>query len=199
MGVVASPAFLAGPVVLAASLVWLPEAPVARPAGATGAAPVSASSAPATAPPAATPKTSAHPPPDVTIPPTRLPAVGVAPPSPSTSAPPPAIAAGSAFLSQIAAAPSGPAVPPEGEATAYGCGPALAYLAAYAAPGFALVCPGDAQGHQATTCDGEDPCAPGQKMIVIADPCPAAYMNEAHNSWAIQYGGAIDPYGYCRS
>jgi hypothetical protein len=96
------------------------------------------------------------------------------------------------------------AVPSEGEATAFGCGPALAYLHAYAMPGFQLTCPGSAQGHQATTCYGGStgayPCGPYQKMIVIADPCPAAYMNEAHNSWVIMgYGSGIDPYGYCRS
>jgi hypothetical protein len=44
-------------------------------------------------------------------------------------------------------------------------------------------------------------------MIVIADPCPAAYMNEAHNSWVLLHdtsgtaipGGstAIDPFGHC--
>ena len=78
-----------------------------------------------------------------------------------------------------------------------GCGPALAYLAAYAAPGFKLVCPGDSQGHQATTCISAYPCAPGEKMIIITVPCAAAYMNEAHNSWAVQDGGTIDPYGYC--
>ncbi|HXX89001.1 MAG TPA: hypothetical protein VEI83_02100 [Acidimicrobiales bacterium] len=98
-----------------------------------------------------------------------------------------------------ASAPASNGVPPEGQATAYGCGPALAYLTAYAAPGFQLVCPGDSQGHQATTCISSYPCAPGQKMIIITDPCPAAYMNEAHNSWAVQDGGSIDPYGYCRS
>ena len=36
-------------------------------------------------------------------------------------------------------------------------------------------------------------------VIAIAVPCPAAYMNEAANSW-ILYGmrpGPIDPYGSC--
>jgi hypothetical protein len=127
--------------------------------------------------------------PQTTVPTTTVPAppptTTVPPPPPTTTVPPPA--------------PASSVVPPQGQATAYGCGPALAYLAAYSAPGFQLVCPGDSQGHQATTCISSYPCAPGQKMIIITDPCPAAYMNEAHNSWAVQYGGAIDPYGYCRN
>jgi len=93
------------------------------------------------------------------------------------------------------------AVPPRGHATASGCGPALAYLGAYAEPTFTLICPGYAQGHQATTCMNSAPCLPGQRMIIIADPCPAAYMNEAANSWTIAHdtGGVIDPYGACPS
>jgi hypothetical protein len=86
---------------------------------------------------------------------------------------------------------------PVGQGTAFGCKPALVYLALYAAPGYRFVCPGDAQGHQATTCDGSYPCVPGQRLIIIADPCPAAYMNEASNSWAVLDGGEIDPYGAC--
>jgi hypothetical protein len=55
-------------------------------------------------------------------------------------------------------------------------------------------------------------------MIIIVDPCPAAYMNEAHNSWVLNWqvsqrpntdafpgenvpppdgSVAIDPYGWC--
>jgi hypothetical protein len=88
-----------------------------------------------------------------------------------------------------------------------GCAAALSYLTANAAPGFQLVCPGDADGAQALTCIGQAPCAPNQRLVVIADPCPAAYMNEAHNSWVLLHntvgtpipGGntAIDPYGHC--
>lgn len=102
---------------------------------------------------------------------------------------------------------TGAAVPPYGHATAFGCTAALAYLRAYAAAEFSLVCPGPAQGAQALTCYGEAPCAAGQKMVVIADPCPAAYMNEAHNSWVLENevegtpipdgNPRIDPYGYC--
>jgi hypothetical protein len=40
---------------------------------------------------------------------------------------------------------------------------------------------------------------PGYGIIVIHDPCPAAYMNEAHNSWIAsgRRSGSYDPYGYC--
>lgn len=88
-----------------------------------------------------------------------------------------------------------------GEATESGCSAALEYLNAYAAPGFAFECPGDAQGHQAmTTCvSGASACSV-QRLIVIAEPCPAAYMNEASNSWALigASDAPLDPYGYCR-
>ena len=98
-------------------------------------------------------------------------------------------------------------LPPYGQATAYGCGPALAYLRAYAAPAFRVECPGDALGHEGMTCYSEAPCAPGERLIAVAVPCPAAYMNEAHNSWVLQHevegtpipdgNPAIDPYGHC--
>jgi hypothetical protein len=94
-------------------------------------------------------------------------------------------------------APPAPApVVPSG----YGCGPALAYLQAHAAPGFIFQCPGYAQGHQAMTCDNVAGVCPGTKLIAIAVPCPAAYMNEASNSWVVtgQSNAAIDPYGYCQ-
>jgi hypothetical protein len=88
----------------------------------------------------------------------------------------------------VAAVPSG-----------YGCGPALAYLQAHAAPGFAFECPGFAQGHQAMTCDNVAGVCPGAEVIVISTPCPAAYMNEASNSWVVlgESDAALDPYGYC--
>ena len=95
--------------------------------------------------------------------------------------------------SQLAAAPP---VPPR-----YGCAAALAYLQQHAAPGYQLECPGDAQGHQAATCFNVAPICPnGGKRILIADPCPAAYMNEAANSQTISSGnltGPWDPFGYC--
>jgi hypothetical protein len=84
-------------------------------------------------------------------------------------------------------------------AEASGCPAALAYLRRYAAPGFALKCPGDANGHQAMTCDRNTVVCPGLREIVIADPCPAAYRNEASNSWVLSGLSTqrIDPYGYC--
>jgi hypothetical protein len=91
-------------------------------------------------------------------------------------------------------------VPAAGEATQFGCSAALAHLAAYAAPGFAYQCPGYAAGHQAeTTCAASaSPCDTG-RVIVIADPCPAAYMNEAANSWVLVgvSPAPLDPYGAC--
>lgn len=82
--------------------------------------------------------------------------------------------------------------------TGWGCGPALAWLSSHSAPGYQFECPGYADGHQAMTCINSAAC-PGIKLIVIADPCPAAYMNEAHNSWVMSglMEGSIDPYGHC--
>jgi hypothetical protein len=91
-------------------------------------------------------------------------------------------------------------LPPAGEATAFGCAAALAYLAAYAAPGFSSQCPADAGGHQAgTLCwSAVSPCDVA-RVIHIAEPCAAAYMNEASNSWVLlgQSDAPIDPYGSC--
>ncbi len=99
-----------------------------------------------------------------------------------------------------APAPSDPgAVPPVGQATAWGCGAALAYLQAYAAKGFTLECPGYAEGREAMTCMNQAGACPGTWVIAIADPCPQAYMNEASNSYVIT-GVAdtpIDPFGAC--
>ena len=80
-----------------------------------------------------------------------------------------------------------------------GCDAALAYLRANANPAFTLDCPGNAYGHEAMTCINTAGFCSGSMVIAIADPCPAAYMNEAANSW-ILYGirpGPIDPYGSC--
>lgn len=83
-----------------------------------------------------------------------------------------------------------------------GCQAAVAYLATHAAPGFTFVCPGYAFGRQAMTCVNDPPyCGDGQKLIVISDPCPAAYMNEASNSLVFSglSDAPIDPYGACSS
>ena len=81
----------------------------------------------------------------------------------------------------------------------YGCGPALSYLASHSAPGFHFECPGYALGHQAMTCQNVAGVCLGSRIIVIAVPCAAAYMNEAYNSWVVEglRSGGYDPYGYC--
>jgi hypothetical protein len=81
----------------------------------------------------------------------------------------------------------------------YGCGPALTYLAARAAPGFRFVCPGYALGHQGFTCLNIADVCPDDALIVISDPCPAAYMNEASNSWVVKGWSTapFDPFGAC--
>jgi hypothetical protein len=105
-----------------------------------------------------------------------------------------------------AATPAGAAPAPPNLASAptgpdrASCAAALAYLAAHAAPGFVSTCPHDAGGHQATTvCIRIATCVPGTGQIWIADPCPAAYMNEASNSWVLmgESDAPWDPYGYC--
>lgn len=87
-----------------------------------------------------------------------------------------------------------PGVPP-----AAGCGAALQWLSTHAAPGFRFECPGNALGHQGMTCVNLANVCPGQRIIAIADACPAAYMNEAHNSWILVglARGRLDPYGSC--
>lgn len=150
-------------------------APPARTASGIRTAPVSApvvTAPPTTAPPATAPPTTAPP---ATAPPAQhLTATN----RPSTPAPTHAAV-----------------TPPSG----YGCGPALAYLSAHAAPGFRFECPGYALGHQAMTCINVSGVCSGEKLIVINVPCQAAYMNEASNSWSMQglSNAPIDPYGYC--
>lgn len=95
--------------------------------------------------------------------------------------------------------PEPAALPGRGAATAYGCAAALAYLAAYSAPGFTFQCPGSALGHEAMTCVNQPGVCDNEKLIAIADPCSAAYMNEASNSWVLTgaSNAPIDPYGAC--
>jgi hypothetical protein len=137
--------------------------------------------------PLATPTTAPPPPPTTT---TTVPQPPPPPPPPPATVPPPPPA-------------SAPAAPAPG----WGCDSALTYLATHSAPGFTASCPGPNDGHQATTTayysNGDV-----TGTIGIEVPCPAAYMNEAHNSWVLraQYlgtsipdglGAVIDPYGYC--
>lgn len=78
----------------------------------------------------------------------------------------------------------------------WGCPAALQYLSQHANPEFTLVCPGYAMGHQAMTCYYQEAVCPNSAQIIIADPCPAAYENEAWNSWHMATG-PYDPYGWC--
>ena len=113
---------------------------------------------------------------------------------PAPSAPPPAPPA------TPAPSPGDPgAVPPVGQASAWGCGAALAYLEAYAAKGFTFECPGYAEGHEAMTCLNVAGACPNAAVIAIADPCPQAYMNETSNSFVITgtSEAPIDPFGPC--
>jgi len=103
--------------------------------------------------------------------------------------------------------PPAPAPPPPAQTVSapsgWGCGPALAYLQAHADPSFSFHCtqvPGASiEGGQALTCNFNPIYCPHSQEIWIADPCPAAYMNEASNSWVLtgQSDAPIDPYGYC--
>ena len=124
-----------------------------------------------------------------------------APPTTTTTQPPSTTTTAPAPAPQVApaaqASPSVAATPP-----GYGCAAALAYLAANANPEFSFECPGYADGNAAMTCINRDPECPGEHLIVISDPCPAAYMNEAYNSnsWSDATGTftrPIDPYGSC--
>jgi hypothetical protein len=143
---------------------------------------------PTTQPPVTTPApttTLPVPPTTVPVPPTTVPATPTTVPVPPTTVPVP----------PTTQAPVTTAPPPTTQPPGYGCAAAIAYLQAHAAPGYTFICPGYAWGHQAMTCSNHPPeCPMGVSEIVIADPCPAAYMNEASNSWG---NAPIDPYGYC--
>jgi len=119
---------------------------------------------------------------------TRPPAAARACSVPGGSCPPPR------------ASSSSPRDCPAGEATASGCAAVPTYLYAYAAPGFVFRCPAAADGHHAATMcvTTSSPCD-SERLIEIAHPCPAAYMNEVSNSWVLVGVSdvPIDPYGQC--
>lgn len=102
----------------------------------------------------------------------------------------------------MGAASAGPSTPEPSSPgpSASGCAAAEEWIATHAAPGFRVLCPADSLGHQAMTCANVAGLCPGQRIITIADACPAAYMNEAHNSWIVTglARGRLDPYGSCR-
>lgn len=121
-----------------------------------------------------------------------------APPKRAASAPKHAPARSAKVSRAVHVAASRPAAP-AASAAGYGCGAAIAYLTAHAAKGFSFVCPGYAEGHQAMTCVNTAGVCPGQNVIVINIPCPAAYKNEAFNSLLAEglVSGRIDPFGAC--
>jgi hypothetical protein len=165
---------------------------------------VTTTATPPTTPPTPTTTTTTTTPP--TTPPT--------PPATTPSTAPPAVLASAPVVPAAPAPPPAvPALPAYGHATVWGCAAALAYLQAYAAPGFALDCPGYAEGHEAMTCLHGTPqypdACPSGPTIAISDACPQAYMNESANSWLMtgqlateqqKFGvsyDAIDPFGAC--
>jgi hypothetical protein len=88
----------------------------------------------------------------------------------------------------------------EDNGTLDNCEKGIAYLKQNAAPGFNIVCPGNAFGGQAVTCINHAPECPDEKVIIIAVPCDKAFRNEAYNSnsWSDAAGTftrPIDPYG----
>jgi hypothetical protein len=98
--------------------------------------------------------------------------------------------------------PPAPTPSGSGGAPGYGCAAAIAWLTYHAAPGFSFVCPGNGLGGQAFTCQNvPGVCPDNERLIVIADPCPAAYKNEAWNSWVVEglVAGPYDPFGWCPS
>lgn len=123
-------------------------------------------------------------------------------PRPGPAGPPPSVrpaAAPQPAPAQLAASRVETAAIVAAAQSGWGCADALAWLGTHSAPGYRFVCPGYAYGHQAMTCNNTSLC-PGERLIVIAEPCPAAYKNEAHNSWILSglASGVIDPFGYCR-
>jgi hypothetical protein len=145
--------------------------------------------------------------------PTTTTTTAPAPTTTTTTAPPAPAPAVLASTPAPPPPPAPPALPAWGHATAWGCAAALPYLQAYAAPGFALDCPGYAEGHEAMTCIHGTPqypdACPNGPTIAISDPCPQAYMNESANSWLLtgqlsteqaKFGvsySTIDPFGAC--
>jgi hypothetical protein len=128
--------------------------------------------------------------------PAAPPTLALTPPAPRQSGP--GVPATVPAAAPATAVPAATQVPPRGRATAFGCAAAVAYLEAYAAPDFIIACAIDPDEHQATTTciSGTSPCNLG-RFILIADPCAAAYMNEASNSWVLMglSDAPIDPYG----
>jgi len=77
----------------------------------------------------------------------------------------------------------------------FGCRDAMSYLTENAAPGWHFECPAYADGNQAMTCWNIAGLCADTKLIAIAMPGAAAYMNQASNSWVLSglSNGPIDP------
>jgi hypothetical protein len=141
--------------------------------------------------------------------PTAPPATTTAPTAPPATAPtPPPTTSASATTTTPAATPTtAPAAPAPSTTTApvdtgYGCADAVAYLKAHADPAYQIICPADSgPGSEAFTCSNLPGSCVGFQEVIITDPCPAAYMNEASNTWVIdgKSDAPIDPYGSCEN
>jgi hypothetical protein len=135
-----------------------------------------------------------------TVPPTTTTTSTTVPPAPPPAPVPTTTTTVPPAPPMPVAPPAAPGIaPPRGQASAWGCAAAVAYLSAYAYPGFTFECPGNALGREGMTCVNAAGVCPGESIIAIADACPAAYMNEASNSWVMegQSTAPIDPYGAC--
>ena len=186
-------AYRTAPVVLAAVLAisYVAVSSGTQAAGASRPDPAPTTAAPTTAAPVPAPVAESEPAPE----PRTARDLSIAVPSHPAVEPTP-VAAGPSTTTTV---PVPVRQPPAATPTyGYGCADALAYLNTHAAAGFKIECPGYAQGHEAMTCENAGPC-PGEKLIVIADPCPAAYRNEASNSqvFAGLSDAPIDPFGAC--
>jgi hypothetical protein len=130
------------------------------------------------------------------------PTTTTAPPAASTTTTTVPIPPTTTSTTAPASAPAPQSTSATAEPSGYGCAAALAYLQANANPEFTLECPGYADGQAGMTCVNIAGLCAGGHLIAIADPCPAAYMNEAYNSnsWSDSLGEftrPIDPYGAC--
>ena len=59
----------------------------------------------------------------------------------------------------------------------------------FPAPGFPVVCPGDALGHMGYTCLNNVIVCPGTRRIVIHDIAAFVVANEFENSWILSNEG----------
>jgi hypothetical protein len=114
-----------------------------------------------------------------------------APPRPPTATAPVPERTGSSTVAVAPSQPSTPTtrpVPAAAASTTSESGSCAASIAAvtarglYPAPGFVVICPGNALGHLGMTCYNIPGVCAGQKQIVIHDPEPFVVANEFENS-----------------